>query len=167
VQDITGRKALEERLEHQAFHDSLTGLSNRALLMDRLGHAPARVERYERAVAVLFVDLDNFKLVNDSFGHDISTPSWPSAASPTTSRSGCPPSIPLNASRKRGWSSAMRTRDTPGCSADGGSSITVALPLYPFVGVPRTPPIPPIRPPTEPVDFINEPVDFINEPEIL
>ena len=71
VHDITGRKALEKRLEHQAFHDSLTGLSNRALFMDRLGHALARVERHERFVALLFVDLDDFKLVNDSFGHEV------------------------------------------------------------------------------------------------
>jgi diguanylate cyclase (GGDEF)-like protein/PAS domain S-box-containing protein len=71
VHDITERKALEERLEHQAFHDSLTGLPNRALFMDRLGHALARVERHEKSIAVLFLDLDDFKLVNDSFGHEV------------------------------------------------------------------------------------------------
>ncbi len=71
VHGITERKALEERLEHQAFHDSLTGLPNRALLMDRLGHALARVERHEKSIAVLFLDLDDFKFVNDSFGHEV------------------------------------------------------------------------------------------------
>ncbi len=71
VHDITERKALEERLEHQAFHDSLTGLPNRALFIDRLGHALARIERHEKSVAVLFLDLDDFKLVNDSFGHEV------------------------------------------------------------------------------------------------
>jgi diguanylate cyclase (GGDEF)-like protein/PAS domain S-box-containing protein len=70
VHDITERKALEERLRHQALHDPLTGLPNRALLMDRLGQALARMERREKLVAVLFLDLDNFKVVNDSLGHE-------------------------------------------------------------------------------------------------
>lgn len=70
VRDITERKAREERLSHQAFHDSLTGLPNRALFLDRLEHALARGQRREFGIAVLFLDLDNFKDVNDSFGHD-------------------------------------------------------------------------------------------------
>jgi diguanylate cyclase (GGDEF)-like protein len=69
VQDITERKALEKQLEHQAFHDPLTDLPNRLLFMDRLEHALARTERREESIAVLFLDLDNFKLINDSFGH--------------------------------------------------------------------------------------------------
>ncbi|HZC84865.1 MAG TPA: EAL domain-containing protein [Rubrobacter sp.] len=71
VQDITERKALERQLEHQALHDPLTDLPNRLLFMDRLEHALARTEHREESIAVLFLDLDNFKLINDSFGHAI------------------------------------------------------------------------------------------------
>lgn len=71
VHDITERKALEERLERQAFHDSLTGLPNRALFMDRLAQTLARVERHNKPTAVLFLDLDDFKIVNDSLGHEV------------------------------------------------------------------------------------------------
>jgi diguanylate cyclase (GGDEF)-like protein/PAS domain S-box-containing protein len=70
AQDVTERKALEERLEHQAFHDLLTGLPNRHLFVDRLGQALRRTRRRNRNVAVLFTDLDGFKVVNDSLGHE-------------------------------------------------------------------------------------------------
>ncbi len=68
--DVTERKALEERLEHQALHDPLTDLPNRRLFVDRLGQALRRTRRRGRGVAVLFMDLDGFKNINDSFGHD-------------------------------------------------------------------------------------------------
>jgi diguanylate cyclase (GGDEF)-like protein/PAS domain S-box-containing protein len=67
--DITDRTALEEQLLHQAFHDSLTGLFNRAMFKERLEHALSRRGRDSSTLGVLFLDLDGFKLVNDTLGH--------------------------------------------------------------------------------------------------
>jgi diguanylate cyclase (GGDEF)-like protein/PAS domain S-box-containing protein len=67
--DVRDRKTLERRLVHQAFHDPLTGLPNRALFLDRLEHARARSMRDGGTQAVLFLDVDRFKVINDSLGH--------------------------------------------------------------------------------------------------
>ena len=66
---VTSRTEYEERLTHQALHDHLTGLPNRALLVDRAGKALERAERTGESTAVLFIDLDRFRVVNDGLGH--------------------------------------------------------------------------------------------------
>lgn len=71
LKDITDQKALEAKIRHQAFHDHLTGLPNRMLLQDRVQLAIRRMKRSRKAIALLFIDLDNFKYVNDSMGHDV------------------------------------------------------------------------------------------------
>jgi diguanylate cyclase (GGDEF)-like protein/PAS domain S-box-containing protein len=69
VENVTDRKAVEERLLNHLLHDALTGLRSRFMFMDRLTQALARSERKQNPVAVLFVDLDHFKKVNDRYGH--------------------------------------------------------------------------------------------------
>ena len=69
TRDVSERKRLEQQLTHQAFHDPLTGLANRALFRDRVSHALALAQREGRPITVLFLDLDDFKKVNDSLGH--------------------------------------------------------------------------------------------------
>jgi diguanylate cyclase (GGDEF)-like protein len=70
VRDITERKLAEERIRHMAHHDELTGLPNRSLIRDRLEQAVAQAERSGGHLALAFVDLDGFKLVNDGLGHN-------------------------------------------------------------------------------------------------
>ena len=71
VQDMTERRRAEAALQHQAYHDSLTGLPNRALFYDRLEQAVSYARRRDITVAALVVDLDRFKMVNDSLGHTV------------------------------------------------------------------------------------------------
>ncbi len=68
--DISDRKKAERELEHRALHDTLTGLPNRSLALDRLQHCLSRRQEDGSCLAVLFVDLDHFKRINDSFGHE-------------------------------------------------------------------------------------------------
>jgi diguanylate cyclase (GGDEF)-like protein/PAS domain S-box-containing protein len=69
MMDVTERKSLEEQLTHQALHDPLTNIANRALFQNRVDHALAKLPRSNSSLAVLFLDLDNFKSINDSLGH--------------------------------------------------------------------------------------------------
>ena len=71
VRDVTEQHHLEEELQHQAFHDALTGLPNRALFTDRAAHALALARRNGTTAAILFIDLDDFKIVNDTMGHAV------------------------------------------------------------------------------------------------
>jgi diguanylate cyclase (GGDEF)-like protein len=69
MRDVTDRKRLEDQLRHRAFHDDLTGLANRALFENRIAHASTVARRRGRSLAVLFLDVDDFKTINDSLGH--------------------------------------------------------------------------------------------------
>ena len=71
VTDITALRQIEDRIEHLAFHDALTGLPNRTLLLDRLKQALLNAQRHGQGVGVLFLDLDRFKVINDTLGHHV------------------------------------------------------------------------------------------------
>jgi len=71
LRDVTEQRQLERELKYRAFHDSLTGLPNRMLFQDRVLHAMARARRTDAIVGVVFVDLDDFKVINDTMGHDV------------------------------------------------------------------------------------------------
>jgi diguanylate cyclase (GGDEF)-like protein/PAS domain S-box-containing protein len=70
TRDVTERRAIEARVVHLAYHDALTGLPNRSLMQDRISGAISRSERTTKKFAVMFIDIDNFKNINDSLGHD-------------------------------------------------------------------------------------------------
>jgi diguanylate cyclase (GGDEF)-like protein/PAS domain S-box-containing protein len=71
LRDVTQQRQLEEELKHRAFHDALTGLPNRVLFQDQAAHGLARTQRNGKTTGVLFVDLDDFKVVNDTMGHSV------------------------------------------------------------------------------------------------
>jgi diguanylate cyclase (GGDEF)-like protein len=71
VRDISERKQAEAQIRQLAFYDSLTNLPNRRMLLDRLNQALGQAQRYHRALAIMFLDLDRFKNINDTLGHDV------------------------------------------------------------------------------------------------
>lgn len=75
LRDVTEQRQLEHELTQRAFHDSLTGLPNRMLLLERIERALLRGRRESTLTCVLYIDLDDFKIVNDSMGHAVGTSS--------------------------------------------------------------------------------------------
>lgn len=92
-------RGAQQALAHRAMHDELTGLANRALLFDRLDHALASAQRRACGVAVVFLDLDLFKAVNDTFGHTAPTASW----------SRWPAGCPRRCAAKTPWPGSLAT----------------------------------------------------------
>ena len=121
--DLTERKRLEDELVYRAFHDQLTGLPNKARFCDRVQHAAERSERSAEGFAVLFLDLDNFKTVNDSLGHDAGDRLLVSAAQaarrlPASRRH----SVTPRRRRVRGPARARRPIPTPRASSPSASA---------------------------------------------
>lgn len=71
AREITERKLFEEKLRYMAYHDTLTGIPNRSFFRERLKQALKEAERYKRKLAVMYMDMDKFKYINDTFGHDV------------------------------------------------------------------------------------------------
>lgn len=71
TRDVTDRKAIQQRIQHLAYHDALTDLPNRSLMQDRISQAIGRAARSTKRFAVMFIDIDNFKNINDTLGHDV------------------------------------------------------------------------------------------------
>jgi len=70
TRDVSDRKTIQQRMQHLAYHDALTDLPNRSLMQDRISQAIGRAERANQRFAVMFIDIDNFKNINDTLGHD-------------------------------------------------------------------------------------------------
>ena len=71
TRDVTDRKAIQQRIQHLAYHDALTDLPNRSLMQDRISQAIGRAARSTKRFAVMYIDIDNFKNINDTLGHDV------------------------------------------------------------------------------------------------
>ncbi|MFG1603413.1 putative bifunctional diguanylate cyclase/phosphodiesterase [Actinoplanes sp. NPDC049265] len=125
LRDVTERRRLENDLAHQAFHDGLTGLANRVLFRNRLEHAFALAERDGSAIGVLFVDLDDFKEVNDTLGHAVGDQLLVAAAKRIASTIGAG----NTAARMGGdeFAILIEHNDDPGAAEDVAARIVSAL----------------------------------------